>query len=697
MKLSCYFYAVLSSALPLIISSANAADYTEYDDDLLDSFYGSEEMVEIATGVKTQIYKAPAVTNVFTAEKIKNMGATDIDDVLETVPGLHIHRDPNGYLPLYTFRGIYSSVNSQALMLINGVPITNSFRGNRGQVWGRMPVEAISRIEIMRGPGSAVFGADAFAGVINIITKNADDILQNEVAVRAGSFNTQNMWLTFGGSSEELKYSTVIEYSKSSGSNEHVEIDRQTANDIVHGTNASRAPGNVSKRHESLDIRTEINYFDFTFRAGLQDRNNQGGGAGLVSALDPDIRQASKRWNIDLNYNAQLTPNFKITTQATYFNTSQEVKNQYTIFPAGYAGVFTEGLIGNPQVWEKHTRLNINAQYTAIKDHSIRGGFGYHNADMYRIEETKNFGIDPSTGLPIAPGSPLVDVTDTPYVFIPEQSRQNHYVFLQDIWNIANDWQLTAGLRHDNYSDFGSTTNPRVALVWSTSLNLSTKLLYGQAFRAPSFVDTSAINNPVNIGNPNIQPEEMESLEIVFDYHPAQDFGLVWNIYKYTWDDIIQLVPVQDESYFLYANNGVQTAYGTEFEINWKLLPTLVLRANAAFTQAENSKTKNDVPFVAAKQFYVQLDWLFADEINVNFKTHLIGERLRDETDSRNALKDYAISDLSVRWQPKNLPVELSLLGKNIFNKDARGSALHLPNDLPLPLRSIYGELRYQF
>uniref|UniRef100_UPI0013002F53 TonB-dependent receptor plug domain-containing protein n=1 Tax=Algibacillus agarilyticus TaxID=2234133 RepID=UPI0013002F53 len=302
-----------------------------------------------------------------------------------------------------------------------------------------------------------------------------------------------------------------------------------------------------------------------------------------------------------------------------------------------------------------------------------------------------------ATDQPIAPGSPIVDVTDTPYVFIPEQSRQNHYVFLQDIWNIANDWQLTAGLRHDNYSDFGSTTNPRLALVWSTSLNLSTKLLYGQAFRAPSFVDMSAINNPANIGNPNIQPEELENLELVFDYHPAQDFGLVWNIYKYTWDDIIQLVPQAGESFSLASNNGIQTAYGTEFELNWQITPALALRANAAFTQAENSKTKDDVPLIAAKQYFVQLDWQPMDAVSVNFKTHFITDRARELSDSRQPIKDYAISDLTVRWQPKALPIELSLLGKNIFDKDAREPAVHLPNDLPLARRALYGELRYQF
>jgi|GEM_PF-2718233 len=197
-------------------------------DDYYSDFYGSEEMVEIATGIKTQIYKAPAIANVYTAEKIKNMGAVDIDDVLETVPGLHISRFSNTYLPIYTFRGVHSKYNPQVLMLINGIPITNSFLGNRNQNWGGMPVEAIARIEVIRGPGSAVYGADAFSGVINIITKNADDIKKNAVGIRAGSLSTQDAWLTLAGSTDDLKYSAIFEYHKTDGSKQIIETDAQT-------------------------------------------------------------------------------------------------------------------------------------------------------------------------------------------------------------------------------------------------------------------------------------------------------------------------------------------------------------------------------------------------------------------------------------------------------------------------------------
>jgi outer membrane receptor for ferrienterochelin and colicin len=148
---------------------ALAQNLAREDEEALLQIYGDEEMISIATGGRRPIAKAPAVATVITAEDIKAIGATDLDEVLETVPGLHVARNFFGYNPIYTFRGIYSDFNAQALVLINGIPITNLFVGDRSQIWGGMPVEAIARIEVIRGPGSALYGADAFAGVINII------------------------------------------------------------------------------------------------------------------------------------------------------------------------------------------------------------------------------------------------------------------------------------------------------------------------------------------------------------------------------------------------------------------------------------------------------------------------------------------------------------------------------------------------
>ena len=134
----------------------------------------------------------------------------------------------------------------------------------------------------------------------------------------------------------------------------------------------------------------------------------------------------------------------------------------------------------------------------------------------------------------------LTNVSDTPFVFLPEKHRDNKYSFVQDVWSFANDWELTAGIRYDAYNDFGDTWNPRLALVWSARHDTTLKLLYVLAFRAPSFAEFRNQNNPVALGNDELDPEEIETFEFALDYRPAESLHLGANVFYYKWDDIIR-------------------------------------------------------------------------------------------------------------------------------------------------------------
>src|SRR6185295_7734134 len=100
------------------------------------------------------------------------------------------------YVPQFLVRGIGGGLtNPQVLMLRNGLPMTQAYNGDRGNPWGGLPLENVARIEVIRGPGSALYGANAFAGVINIITKTAAQIDGTQAGGRAGSFRTRDAWL----------------------------------------------------------------------------------------------------------------------------------------------------------------------------------------------------------------------------------------------------------------------------------------------------------------------------------------------------------------------------------------------------------------------------------------------------------------------------------------------------------------------
>ena len=685
---------ILITSLACLLATSNV--FADYDDEeALIELYGDEETISIATGSVQPISRAPAVATVITAKDIKEMGATDIDDALESVPGLHVSRRAASYTPIYSFRGVFASENPQVLVLVNGISINNLFVGDRGQVWGGMPVESISRIEVIRGPGSAVYGADAFAGVINVITKGASEIDGLEIGSRLGSFDTRDVWALYGGEVGGFDVALSAEFRDTDGQDEDINSDAAS----IQGT--SHAPGSVNTGTENFDTRLSISKNNWMFRAGLQQRRNYETGAGIAEALDPNGELESDRWNTDLTYhNPVFTRSWDVMAQVSYFNTSQEVSDDIILFPAGSFlpgpfGPFPNGIIGNPEVWESHFRYNVTGLFSGFENHLVRTGVGYTHQEITKVEDHRNFGLD-GNGVLIPLGSPAVDVSDSPSAFLPEKHRNNSYAFIQDVWQISNDWELTAGLRYDDYNDFGDTWNPRAALVWAARHDLTAKLLYGQAFRAPSFAEFRNQNNPVATGNTELDPEEIETIELAFDYRPKDNLKLGLNLFRYEWDDIIRFTPEAQ-------NIGKQEGHGFEFEFDWKVSRTLSLLGNYAHQDSEDKTTHEDAGNAPESQFYVRTNWEFLPGWHVSPQWNFVMDRKRVDGDARSNIDDYDIFDVTLRSTAFSNKWELSLSARNLFNKRAfepsQNSAFGpaISGDLPLARRSLWGGLRFNY
>ncbi|MFC1750474.1 TonB-dependent receptor plug domain-containing protein [Pseudomonadota bacterium] len=158
---------------------------------------------------------------------------------------------------------------------------------------------------------------------------------------------------------------------------------------------------------------------------------------------------------------------------------------------------------------------------------------------------------------------------------------------------LARDWEITAGIRHDRYSNFGSTVNPRIAVVWATSYNPTSKLLYGSAFLPPTFNQLYAQTNPSMLGNPNLEASTIKTLELAFEHHPNFDLHNGFNIYRYESRDLIAFIHSQAQ------NTGAQTGYGLEAGTTWTPSNQWDIKANIALQRAYNEKPKQptaDVP-----------------------------------------------------------------------------------------------------
>lgn len=664
------------------------------DDEDLALAFGDEDFISIATGRSQLIARAPAVASVITSKDIKAIGATNLEQVLEIVPGLHVSTSPRSYLPIYTIRGIHSENNPQVLMLINDIPITNLFVGNQGEAWGGMPVNNISRIEIIRGPGSAVYGAEAFAGVINIITKKSSDISGAEIGARAGSFDTNDAWLLHGGQIGGFDTAFSLELHSTTGFDKIIEADAQSGLDTLFMTNASHAPDSVNTQVESVDARVDLTQSNWNIRLGYQGRSNLGTGAGNAQALDPTGSGDSYRINADLTFHdTEFYDSWDLTAQLSYFDTA--TKSDFILFPPGaFGGAYPDGMIGTPYVYERHYRLGISAFYTGFKDHQVRFGTGYYLGDMYKIEETKNFDAT------FAPLGSVIDASNDPsLVFIRPHDRNNAYLFVQDEWSMMADWDLTWGMRYDDYSEFGSVLNPRAALVWQTKYNLTSKLLFGRAFRAPAFNELYNINNPVALGRSDLDPETIDTIELAFGYEATKDIHIDLNLYHYEMSSILRFVPDPLPATTVTAQNtGNQIGSGFELEGAWEVNHDVTLSGNFAFQDSTDEDTDSDAANAPQRQLYIRADWEFRPDWTLNGQANWVADRKRAAGDARPEIDDYTTVDMTLRRKPEDSSWEFALSGHNIFDEDVREPSLapgSIPNDLPLAGRSYYLEVGY--
>lgn len=664
--------------------------------------------ISTPTGRPAPIAKAAAVATVITADDIKAMGSNDLMTVLESVPGLHVGRTEQANLRKIQIRGITSSYNPQTLVLLNSIPLTSNFTGNRSSILGSMPLKSIERIEVIRGPGSALYGADAYAGVINIITKTPGDLLREnngpvaKTALAAGSFDTRGAWLQTASTANEIDAGIFLEYQTTDGHREKIAHDAQTNLDQIFNTSASLAPGATNNMVDETLLRMELTGTHWRFRSGYQYLSNVGTGAGIGFALDPHGRYAGYRTNADYSYFFNdLADDLEIESRVSFLRTEQRVEESLWLYPPGaFAGAFPEGFSGNPGYKEDQARYDLSALYKGVEDHWLRVGAGIYWGDMFEVMLKRNFMTLPN-GRPAPRPGGMTDVSDTDEAFLPEAQRDSKYALLQDEWSFARDWQLTSGVRIDDYSDFGTTTNPRFALIWDTSPILTTKLLFGRAFRSPSFAELYT-NSSIQIGNPDLGPETIDTWEIAASVQPTPRFSYGVNLFRYSIHDFITAIPRAGSTHLFFSNVGDRTGNGGELEFSWIASDRMKLLGNYSYTHAIDDATGEQVGEFPAHQLYSRLDWQFLAGWTLSPQANYIGKQERIALDTRDPVDAYTTLDLTLRQVLNRGALEWSVSVLNLLDEEVRepspyGNPVSIPDDFPAAGRALMSEITFSF
>lgn len=685
-KAICYLSS--SVALLLFLPLAGSAETTGKIlgiEDLLKKGLGElvDVDVTLTTGTPKLLKQAPSVATVITAKDIEAMGATTLDQILETVPGFHVQPSAtNIFTSIWVIRGVYSQVNPQVLLLVDGQPLRQNQKGNKPDGF-RMPVSMISRIEIIRGPGSAMLGADAFAGAINIITKDSKELGGTVAGARGGSFSSYDMWAQHGGSYNGWDIALSAEYSKGDGDPKRI-IDK----DALGSGPPSLAPGPLDTHYETFNSTLSVHKEKFTLKFNSVSMLDNGLGAGISNILN---NGKSNIYNTlllgSLSYKEpDLFHDFDLTStvSGSYFNE----ENTYYFYPDNFLN-----RIGQPGSTELNGGFDVTGDYRGFAGHKIRLSLGMTNYNIDTFQH-KNYGL----GVPVQ-GGPLVDISDTPYVYLKDQHRLLIYAGIQDEWAFAKDWELTAGVRYDDYSDFGDAVSPRVALVWNTAADLVTKVMYGRAFRPPSFGELHYQNNPTVLGNTHLKPETIDTYELAFDYRPYNDMRLGLDLFDYHIDGLIDYVADPPPATTKTSQNAHnQNGRGCEIEADWMATDALRLRANFSYQRSTYTGTGAVVPDVPAMKFYANAHWKFMPKWSLDGQYFWVGDRHRALGDIRPQISDYDLVNLTLRRKQIADHVDIAFAVRNLFNSDAREPGpITIPNDYPLESRSFWVELQYNF
>ena len=666
----------------------------------------AEIPVTIASGTPRPIFQSAAVTSVVTADQIKSMGATELHEVLETIPGVHTSLQPNSFDYSYSIRGISNAANSEVLILLDGTRITTPFGGTLLNTT-ELPLESIARVEVIRGPGSALYGADAFAGVINIITKKAKDINGSALGVRAGDHGTQSGWGQHSAEWAGWEIATSLQYQRTDGDPSRIiSADAQTGLDQVFNTHASLAPGAINTNYETYNghLKLQRKYWDIGFWAF---NSNGGARAGVAGALNPNGVISGQQYLGDVRFSTEdLLDDWEFNAHVSYLNA--DLLAQVSLFPAN--ALIPIGLDGNigsygsvPMLFPNgvNTNLGRTDQIPSFELGSTYKGFSQHllrfsSAFRYESEsvsQSSNFGYGTQAGV----GGALNNVTGTAYSYLPNTHRNIGSLVAQDEWQLASNWQLTTGLRYDHYSDFGGTFNPRVGLVWDINNQLTSKLMYGKAFRAPSFSEQFTQNNPVVVGNSHLKPETINTFEWALNYRPLTTVSTAVNVYYYQINNLIAQVmnttPVASAS--IYQNNGNQNGYGSEFEFNWQWSPKWDLKGNYAWVHALNETNQRLVTGVPAHHVYAALLWKILPQWQLQPQLNYIGSRTGNGSQQ---LCDYETIDVTLRGVKLFGHVNLAGSLHNAFDaKYYEPTVLQMPTMIPMQGRSFYLEASVNF
>lgn len=695
------------------------------------------EFVTVATKTKMTAQEAPSIVSVITAEEIRNSGAKNIADVLRTVPGF----DPV-YMGIYPqhrlcVRGMGSVTNEKVKIMINGHSM-QAFWGEPMQHFEKLPISGIRKIEVIRGPGSALYGTGAFLGVINLITKEGGDE-PSRVSLEAGSDDTIKSHAEFSYREDDVKTYIYADYYKTNGYDGDIESDMAT---ITSGVlpSVSREMNEASEHHT---FHTNISYKGLHFSGFFQETDDKTPVA-VSGALTDENDMESLYAYAELGCHLPISTRGNLQIRAFYDYAGEKMALE--LFPEETAEVFGfppgEGIRERYDDEHSVSGGEITANYEPYSGIQVVGGTSYEHTRQFGMKRYANHNpssipleIDGNTYEPFLFeyfSTGMTDISEKANTY-DDRDRDVAAIYMQWRFDFGKLFSLrrgvknlsfTIGGRYDHYDDVGSSVNPRFGVVYAPTDDLWFKGLYGTAFRAPSFIELYIRNNAFLKGNRELNPEKIATAEALIGYRFTRNISGSLTYFDVRAEDLIQL-SLSEDLVYKYENIGKTESRGVEAELKaafgkhkyaylnftWqdvkdRTCKTIVSEGGQIYTQ-------DDFHPGVAPEFHgnIGVNYSLAEKIIADISLNYVGERKRSEEriwggeilmlrDQRKPVAECWLINASLTFRDFLVRgTEFQISGFNLLDEDHRSPELegYIENDFPRPGRSFMGRVSYSF
>ncbi|TRX71033.1 TonB-dependent siderophore receptor [Carboxylicivirga sp. M1479] len=660
---------IIALALVNIVCHAQQIDEFGLGDEFADIF---NTEVSVASKNSVSINETPGVVSVISYDEIQNMGARDLIDVLNLIPGFDFGMDVTGSIGL-GIRGLWA-YEGKVLILIDGLEVQEQVYASY-QFGNRVGIEQIQRIEIIRGPGSSLYGGNAELGVINIITRNVSNMQGLEVSGNAGLMEN-----SLGRTTGSVNFAKKINFWEFDlkGFYSNAIYSDQIYTDM-YGTDYDLEDDGASTQTSNLNLGIKHKGLQFRF---MYDDYNQ----DIVSKYDEvasePYRQSFSGIYTGLSYEFNLNDKLSITPKLNY----KKEKPWQVLEGDDYYDPSVERVLAN-----------VLMQYNANERFNLMAGAEYYH-------DKALFGTGDN-----------VWYNDT-----QEVKLSNISLFAQGVYKtgVAN---ITAGLRYDAHSMVDAAFSPRISLTKDFN-KFHYKVLYSRAFRTPSVANLQAFNqtdNGFEDISPNIKPEKSDVIEVEIGYRFNDNFSLNANVFHSTIHDPMVYFYYYDENTDRekdgYYNSTRYGSKGVELEAKWKA-DWGYLICNYAYYSAENINEEayyavpgNDASLLAFPQHKVNVRGHLKISKNFSLNPSLIvkGKRFGyaslDANEEESVISEYEplyLLNLYARYKNVfKLPMEIGFGVNDILGQHSNYiqpyDGWHSP--FPGPSREFTLKLKYHF